>query len=352
MEDATLPMSDLRRSGGSRDDAFSSWPSPRDAAFGMVESRRSLQSQRRGRWLGVMALACSIAIHLGLLFGLCVSPTRETDGAARGQTPVTALQVRFIKIRLDADSRAHASTSTLPTTMQKHSAIVMAPVVPAMKVTNVPSVSAKTDVVATPAVTEVSNAPPRSDDWNAQPADQRNAGPDGYVQAPLQGDANLMKHSTGGVTYKATRFDSSWAPDRQNAIAHAIDRATFHAMVKLAAGVQLDCAGGPSSPEPLRTSIAVLAIASTRCHGSSPSAPVAAKSLIDIQTLATASEPPNSASAPGRSANKADCGDARVASEKLPPNCHTAAPNTTAAGESGGFLGTTPANKPPEPPSH
>jgi len=326
---------------------------------GPLRATRRLERQRVGKALIYIVAADGWALWLWLVpsrsilacfFGLSVPAARETVRAISGKTGANNLQLRFIEIRLDAHSRTQISTAL--TTVRRHSASVIKHNAPATDVAKALSVSPTPDVVSTPVLTGAGVAGPRSDDWNAGPLDKGNAGAIGYVPVLPKGDANVMNHSPGGVTYKATRFDSSWTPDRQNAITQAIDRATFHAVVKIPIGVQLDCAGGPSSPEPLRASVAVLAVASTRCHGSSPSAPVAAKSLIDIQTMAAPSEPSNSASAPGRSANKAACAHVRVASEKLPPDCHTAAPNTTAAGESGRFLGTTPANKPPEPHVH
>jgi hypothetical protein len=141
-----------------------------------------------------------------------------------------------------------------------------------------------------------------------------------YSPALSGTDSHVMTHATGNVTYHATRFDSTWAPDRENPVSKAIDRATVGSTIKLPHGIAIDCAGGPSSPGGLDTTVPVVALASAGCHGSPPLVAIDARAVLDIQMLAPATpladsgKPPiASSSAPGDAAKDAACLEPRVA---------------------------------------
>lgn len=290
-EDVTLPMSDASRPVGKHADAFSSWTPPRDAwatsATGRSTTSRDGCSNGTNRWQRIGAGLAAILVQVALLLSVMVERVGSPTVSAPGLAGTTTLQLRFMETRLPG--QRHPGTASYRDTAVARVPGPLAKPLVARDMAG-PSLPPPSPGVAREAISTGEEASFLSNHGDFGPADRpsdsRRASD--YRGALPKADANVMTHDTGGIAYRATRFESSWAPDRENAVSKAIDRATLHAAARLAQGVEVDCAGGTSSPGPTGTTVPTLAIASARCHGTPPPAPVAAQAVLDIQMLAPA----------------------------------------------------------------
>jgi hypothetical protein len=265
MEDVTVPMSDLPKSDGSNADSFVCRIASCDARFGMAEHQHAPYSNHRDLWLRIVAMVCSVAIHLALLSSFIRALSWKPTDARSDQNDATRLQLHFIEIALPRPSRPDASRSITPQSARRQPRLDTPGPVHARRVNPTPASLAGVRV----SIAQGNNASARSDSWIIESLDKRTADDDarGYIRMLPSADANVMKHGNGGVTYHATRFESSWAPDRENPVSEAIERATLRATIALPHGLAVDCSGGPSSSEALVTSVPVIPLASMHCRG-------------------------------------------------------------------------------------
>lgn len=318
-----MPRSDRPASDSKRTNAFSSWTSPRDALFSVVAHRYAAPgkngSRRTGRLLRMLALLGALLVHLVLFLSVTVALVHKPAALATGLATGTSLHMRFLETALVVRSLPLVSPSTDAVTVRNHPSMA-GPVIRPNTLAS--SILTPTGRAAVPAATPGETAQFPSDHGDFGPVDRppNTKSANDYSPALSGADSHVMTHATGNVTYHATRFDSMWAPDRENPVSKAIDRATVGSTIKLPHGIAIDCAGGPSSPGGLDTTVPVVALASAGCHGSPPPVAIDARAVLDIQMLAPATpladsgKPPiASSSAPGDAAKDAVCLEPRVA---------------------------------------
>lgn len=297
-------MSELHQSNRCRANAFLAWRSPRQSFSNVAKRRNRATTDRasnsRERSPRVLAWMAVLLIHLALLLSITSALVRKPAASAAFQTTAASLRIRFFETSIRALKGPVNVPATERPSARRH-ALMARPTGAA--VTPDSQRQPPAAALAAPAAAPPAGAMFRSEHGDFAPVDRPTdaASSGDYGQRLPTADAGVMAHGSGGVTYQATRFESAWAPDRENPVSRAIDRTTVHAAIKLG-GMTVDCAGGPSAPEALRTSVPVVPLASVRCHGAPTPAPVAAQAVLDIQTLAPATalvdrEPPKDAAA-------------------------------------------------------
>lgn len=227
----------------------------------------------------IAAWAGALFVHLALFLGITPALVHQPTTTPTRVVTADVLQLRFGETHLPAATYSGMTTARDAPSFRSHARVTLPKIQKARPAGLVPAPTGRTSA---PASGPAHTTPYRSDhgDFGAgDQADGKGAASD-TSQAFPESDAKVMDHGMGGITYRATRFDGSWVPDRENAVSSAIERATIHSSIKLPFGINLDCASGPSATGPTGTSVPTIALASTQCHGARPPAPAAAKAVL------------------------------------------------------------------------